>query len=208
MLRCWDKIKALSHEDREPTQRLADLEAELWSPGDDPQRSTAIDSDWLQRNRSAQQQYNALRSETRRSFDQELLAFEAKVLQAQQMIDGWLDADILPISKWAVDLVEEAREVRKRSEDLPSARGEGPSAPSHDVDPQNANDMYCTMTGSRSCGKGPQGLASLEARTQRHRPSWTWWPVGRTTPKQRAGSSWSSQVFGIRQRPTKRVGHR
>ena len=149
MLRCWDKIKALSHDDREHTQRIADLEAELWSPGG--RRRLSPDSGWLQRNRSAQHKLNALRSETRKRFDEELFAFEAKVLQAQKMIDGWLDADILPISKWAVDLVEEAREVRKRSEDLASARGEGPSAPSHDEvpqapshaqDPQNADQTY------------------------------------------------------------------
>ena len=122
-------MNQLGQGDAQHTRSIADLESELWyrRHGTDAWCRAKPNQDWLQRNRVAQQVYNSQHEETRRVFDQECLAFEEKVRQAQDMLDEFLDADILPISKWALDLMEEAKRVRAEAEDLPSGaepRGE------------------------------------------------------------------------------------
>ena len=102
-------MQQLTESGRPFTQGIADLEDELWAQSRGGWRRATASPDWLERNRLAQQEYNSHHDGTKRLFEQELLAFEAKVRQAQDMIDEFMDADILPISKWALDLIEEPK---------------------------------------------------------------------------------------------------
>ena len=148
-LRCWERIQQLSRGDEEHTQALRSVEEELWD-GRGWRRATKT-AEWVQRNKSSQQRYFSHHGETRDVFDQEALAFEANVQAAISMVDEFIDADVLPVSKWALDLMEEARRVRKEQAEFASAGptwarsedGQEPSAQSHeDLDPADANETY------------------------------------------------------------------
>ena len=117
------------------------LSPEKGALGTEATPSTAS-TDWLQRNREAQQLYNAHHARSRATFEQELLAFCRKLEEAAASVDSVLDADILPISQWALDLQEEAALIELAAEELRTRR-EDHSAPSH-VDPSAANVTYRT----------------------------------------------------------------
>ena len=87
MQRTWARMEALSHGDASCRQRLEELENELWVQQSEEWVKQNPSSERVQKNKEAQQQYHAHSDTDRREFEQDLLAFWAKLDQAARAVD-------------------------------------------------------------------------------------------------------------------------